>query len=160
MCLASYQDRMRAMSNRFQFRVSRRDALQVGLAVGVGTALTMRRPVWAATTAPAQLALITKAIPATGEKLPAVGLGTDQFRSSERDAIQAEIQRLQQLGGTAIDTAAAYGDSESLIGDALAALNIRDRMFVATKLTANEAGSSGRGGKGRFHTPLAAVRAQ
>ncbi|MDB6090329.1 MAG: hypothetical protein JWN85_3113, partial [Gammaproteobacteria bacterium] len=148
------------MSNHFQLRVSRRDALHFGLAVGAGTALTMRRPAWAQTTAPTQLPLITKAIPATGEKLPAVGLGTDQFRSSERDAIQAEIQRLQQLGGTVIDTAAAYVDSESLIGDALAALNIRDRMFIATKLTANEAGSSGRGGKESFDRSLARLKTQ
>jgi aryl-alcohol dehydrogenase-like predicted oxidoreductase len=148
------------MSNRFHFRVSRRDALSFGLAAGAGTALSMRRPVWAATTAPTQLPLITKAIPATGEKLPAVGLGTDQFRTSERDAIQAEIQRLQQLGGTVIDTAAAYGDSESLIGDALAALNIRDRMFIATKLAANEAGPSGRGGKESFDRSLARLKTQ
>jgi aryl-alcohol dehydrogenase-like predicted oxidoreductase len=148
------------MSNRFQFRVSRRDALHFGVVVGAGTALMMRRPVWAGVTAPTQLPLITKAIPATGEKLPAVGLGTDQFRTSERDAIQAEIQRLEQLGGTVIDTAAAYGDSEPLIGDALAAVNIRDRMFIATKLTANEAGTSGRGGKESFDRSLARLKTQ
>jgi len=44
-----------------------------------------------------------------------------------------------------IDTAAAYGESEQLIGDALAALNIRNDMFVATKLTAGGAGLFGAG---------------
>lgn len=43
---------------------------------------------------------------------------------------------MSELGGSVIDTAAAYGDSESLIGDALAASGIRERMFLATKLTA------------------------
>jgi len=132
---------------------SRRDALRSGLTAGA--ALLLRRPVWAAGPATPDLPLITKAIPSTGERLPAVGLGTDQFRSSERDAIQAEIQRMQQMGGTAIDTAAAYGDSESLIGDALAALGIRDRMFVATKLSVNEAGTATRAGQESFERSLA-----
>jgi len=98
--------------------------------------------------------LITKAIPSTGEKLPAIGLGTDQFRSSEQDAIQAEIQRMQQMGGTVIDTAAAYGDSEAVIGAALKRLGIRDRMFLATKLTVNEAGTSTRSGEESFARSL------
>jgi len=101
-----------------------------------------------------QLPLITKAIPSTGEKLPAVGLGTDQFRESERAAIQAEIQRMQQMGGTVIDTAAAYGDSEALIGEAVAALGIRDKLFLATKLTVNEAGTGTRSGEESFARSL------
>lgn len=130
------------MSSRFRFRMTRREALQSGLTVGAGLSLS---PLWAATGAPAQLPLITKAIPATGEKLPAIGLGTDKFGVGDRDAIQAEIKRMGQVGGTVIDTAANYGDSEALIGEALAALGIRDRMFVATKLTASGTGYRGDG---------------
>ena len=44
---------------------------------------------------------------------------------------------MAELGGTVIDTAAAYGDSEALIGDALADLGTRARMFLATKLVAD-----------------------
>ena len=101
---------------------SRREALRFGLAAGAAAALVP--PAWAV-----DLPVITKVIPSTGEKLPVVGLGTDQFRSSERDAIQAEIQRMRQLGGSVIDTAAAYGDSEALIGDSVAALGLREHMF-------------------------------
>jgi len=103
----------------------------------------LRRTAWADTGSLAPL--VTKAIPSTGERLPVVGLGTDKFRASARDAIQAEIKRMRELGGTVIDTAAAYGDSEALIGDALAALEIREGMFIATKLTAGGffAGSNG-----------------
>jgi aryl-alcohol dehydrogenase-like predicted oxidoreductase len=140
-------------------RISRRDALHSSLAAGAAWLLgpTAR----AALSVPgAELPLTLKAIPSTGEKLPAVGLGTDQFRSSERDAIQAEIQRMQQLGGTVIDTAAAYGDSEALIGDSLAALGIRERMFLATKLTVNEGGSSTRGGEESFNRSLARLKTQ
>ena len=144
------------MSNRFRDSMSRRDALRSGLTVGAAAAaaLTFRGPLRAAE--PAELPPITKAIPTTGEKLPAVGLGTDKFRASDRDAIQAEIQRMQQMGGTVIDTAAAYGDSEELIGGALAALNLRSRLFIATKLTASGAGlfGNGPGGKASFDRSL------
>jgi aryl-alcohol dehydrogenase-like predicted oxidoreductase len=142
------------------FRISRRVAVQVGLAAAMGLAL--RKPAWAETaaTSPAQLPLITKPIPSTGEKLPAIGLGTDQFRNDARAAIQAEIQLMEQMGGTVIDTAAAYGDSESIIGDVLAALNIRSRMFIATKLTANEANGSTAGAKQSFERSLTRLKTQ
>ena len=123
---------------------TRRDALRLGLAV---TGLPAVFSTAASTDKAVDLPVITKAIPSTGEKLPAVGLGTDQFRNSEREAIQAEIQRMQQMGGTVIDTAAAYGDSEAVIGDSLATLGIRARMFLATKLTVNEAGTATRSGR-------------
>src|SRR5580658_4315603 len=96
--------------------LSRREALRGALAIGAGALLS--RPVLGAS-GPA-LPLITKAIPATGEKLPAIGLGTDKFELDEREPILAEIHRMQELGATVIDTAAAYGDSEALVGEALA----------------------------------------
>jgi aryl-alcohol dehydrogenase-like predicted oxidoreductase len=140
---------------------TRRDALRFGLATGVAvTGLPAVFSTAASTDKAADLPLITKAIPSTGEKLPAVGLGTDQFRNSEREAIQAEIQRMRQLGGTVIDTAAAYGDSEAVIGDSVATLGIRDRMFLATKLTVNEAGTATRSGEESFSRSLARLKTQ
>jgi aryl-alcohol dehydrogenase-like predicted oxidoreductase len=50
---------------------------------------------------------------------------------------------MSELGGTVIDTAASYGDSEALIGDALAQLGTRERMFIATKLVAGGFGVTG-----------------
>jgi aryl-alcohol dehydrogenase-like predicted oxidoreductase len=135
-------------------RLSRRHALCGALAVGAGALLS--RPGLAAP--PAALALITKAIPASGERVPAIGLGTDKFGLDEREPILAEIQRMQQLGGTVIDTAAAYGDSEELIGEALA--GSRDRMFIATKLTASGSGfrGGGVGGQASFERSLMRLR--
>jgi diketogulonate reductase-like aldo/keto reductase len=116
-------------------------------------------PAWVqAAESATELPVITKVIPSTGEKLPAVGLGTDQFRTSEREVIQSEIERLQQMGGTVIDTAAAYGDSESLIGAALGALSLRNRMFLATKLSVNEAGTATRAGEESFARSLAHLK--
>ena len=132
---------------------SRRDVLRSGLGVTAALALPRSR-------AAGELPLITRAIPSTGEKLPVVGLGTDQFRVGERPAIQAEIQRMLELGGTVIDTAAAYGDSEEIIGAALAALGSRDKVFVATKLTVNEGGTDTRSGEDSFRRSLARLRTQ
>jgi diketogulonate reductase-like aldo/keto reductase len=142
---------MRVMSSRVESR-SRRDVLCAG--VSAAAALLVRRQAWAAPEP--QLPLITRTIPASGEKLPAIGLGTDKFRSDDRSAIQAEIQRMQQLGGTVIDTAAAYGDSEALIGEALTALGSGERLFIATKLTGSD--RDGAGGEASFARSLTRLR--
>jgi aryl-alcohol dehydrogenase-like predicted oxidoreductase len=113
-------------------------AVTAGLDALLGRRLAAAEP--SSTTA---LPLITKAIPSSGERLPAIGIGTDSFSESAREAIRAELARMRQLGGTVIDTAAAYGDSEALIGDALAHLGTRDRMFIATKLVGGGFGVTG-----------------
>ena len=120
--------------------VSRRAFLEAGVLAGVGTLLT--NPSAAAESTAAQ-PLITKVIPSSGERIPAIGIGTDSFREELLDEIRAELQRMSELGGSVIDTAAAYGDSEALIGDALVSLNSRDKMFLATKLVGSGSNSSG-----------------
>lgn len=125
-------------------RLSRRETLVGALSMGAGL-------LWgggaraAVAAASLDLPLITKAIPSTGERLPAVGLGTDKFRQSERAAIRAEIARMHQLHATVIDTSADYGESEAVVGEALASLHLRAQMFVATKLVAGDGGLFGYG---------------
>jgi len=143
------------MKNRLQFRNARRRVLQAGLAAG--TTLAFPRALRADTAALAPA--MTRPIPGSGEPLPLVGLGTDKFRRGARDAIRAEIRRMHELGGTVIDTAAAYGDSEALIGEALAALGIRAHMFLATKLTAGGT-FSGVGGAASFERSLQRLQTQ
>jgi aryl-alcohol dehydrogenase-like predicted oxidoreductase len=115
---------------------ARRSFIRAAAGVGIGTLLGRVMAAEPPATE-AALPLITKAIPASGERLPAIGIGTDSFSASARGEIQAELGRMLELGGTVIDTAAAYGDSEALIGEALAGLGTRARMFVATKLVAS-----------------------
>jgi aryl-alcohol dehydrogenase-like predicted oxidoreductase len=136
------------------FRLSRCNALHGALAIGAGTLLSRS----ALGASGASLPLITKAIPSSGERLPAIGLGTDKFEQDAREPILAEIHRMQELGGSVIDTAAAYGDSETLIGEALA--STRDRMFLATKLTASGRGfrGDGVGGQASFERSLTRLR--
>lgn len=128
--------------------------------LGVGLAAAALAPVrlWAVA---APSPLISKAIPATGERLPAIGLGTDAFYRSEQGVIQAEIARMVQLGGTVIDTSSDYGDSEALIGAALAATGLRDRLFLATKLTASGGMfGMGVGGEASFRRSLQRLRTE
>src|SRR5579872_258938 len=104
---------------------TRRDLLGIGwAAMGLRAARIIAAP-------QPDSQFITKTIPSTGERLPAIGLGTDAFYRSEQPAIESEIQRMIQLGGTVIDTSSDYGDSETLIGAALATPDLRNRTFLA-----------------------------
>lgn len=128
-------------------RWSRRDALQSALVACCGAAFGRMANAAAG-------ALITKPIPSTGERLPVIGLGTDSFGEADGAAVRAVITRMQELGGTVIDTAASYGDSEEFIGDALAAAGLRKSMFLATKLTDGGGFFGGIGGDASFERSL------
>ena len=120
----------------------RRRFIAGALASGIGP-LLLRGAAAAEPSSAAALPLITKSIPASGEGVPAIGIGTDSFSESAREEIRAELARMSEVGATVIDTAAAYGDSEALIGAALASLGTRDRMFIATKLVGSGFGVTG-----------------
>lgn len=133
--------------------LSRRDALQSALLACCGAALSRVAGATRSHGAGAE-ALITKPIPSTGERLPVVGLGTDSFEETDGSAVRAVIARMHELGGTVIDTAASYGDSEQLIGDALAATGLRKSVFLATKLTDGGGFFGGIGGDASFERSL------
>ena len=82
--------------------------------------------------------MIRKAIPSSGEKLPIVGLGTNRYGvgddAEKRALLRAALGRFHELGGTVIDTAPMYRSSEAVLGDLIADLDIRDDLFIATKV--------------------------
>jgi diketogulonate reductase-like aldo/keto reductase len=121
---------------------SRRAVLQAAALAGAGAFLgrTVRGAV---AHAPIFPPLIWKPIPATGEMLPVIGLGTNRFSEAEYDALKAELGRFTEVGAKVVDTAAAYGDSEAVIGQALADLGTRDQFFLATKLSGGAAAAAG-----------------
>jgi len=82
---------------------------------------------------PAQL---TRPIPSTGETIPAVGLGTWQTFDVGADAAARIPLRevLKLLDGNVVDSSPMYGTSESVAGDLVAELELRERLFVATKV--------------------------
>jgi aryl-alcohol dehydrogenase-like predicted oxidoreductase len=82
------------------------------------------------------LPLITNAIPSTKEKLPVIGVGTNAFGVSAPEEIAARrevLAKLPELGGAIVDTAQAYGTSEAVIGELVASLGNRSKLFLATK---------------------------
>jgi aryl-alcohol dehydrogenase-like predicted oxidoreductase len=98
--------------------------------------------------APAALAqgaapLIVRAIPASGEHLPPVGLGTAEVFDTNDDATRwsasAVVQALIGNGGSLIDTASTYGDAERVLGEVVGPAGWRDKLFIATKLESPDA---------------------
>lgn len=96
----------------------------------------------AAGLAPAPRALAAahaRPIPASGEALPAVGLGTwitfDVGAESAARADRAEVlRRFLAAGGRLVDSSPMYGASEEVIGHALGRLGARPDLFAATKV--------------------------
>jgi aryl-alcohol dehydrogenase-like predicted oxidoreductase len=88
------------------------------------------------------LPLIMRPIPSTGEPLPAVGLGTASvFDTADAGTLQnarAVVRALIDDGGTLIDTASSYGDAERILGDVLGPANLRNKIFIATKLESSD----------------------
>lgn len=115
--------------------ITRRRALQLGALAGAGIALG--RNAWAAESP--QLPLIAKAIPASGEKISVVGLGTNAYGVSSAADLAARrevLRRMPELGSTVVDTAPSYGRSEEVIGELVEGLGNRNKLFFATKVTA------------------------
>lgn len=86
---------------------------------------------------------LTRAIPTSGERIPAVGLGTayvfDDNNEATRSKADAIVQALIKNGGRLIDTASTYGDAESVLGQVTATAGLRDKLFLATKLESPDA---------------------
>jgi aryl-alcohol dehydrogenase-like predicted oxidoreductase len=121
------------MSSILESRLSRRAAIKSGVAAGLAMS-TASWAAWAAETA--SLPLITKAIPSSGEKLPVIGLGTNQYSVTAPEEIAARrevLKHFPELGAKVIDTARGYGEAEVVIGNLLKELGNRDKIFLATK---------------------------
>ena len=123
------------MSSILTTRLSRRSVVNQGLTAGVSLALAasvcagLGREI-------AALPLITKAIPSSGEKLPVIGLGTNQYSVTAAEEIAARrevLKHFPELGAKVIDTARGYGEAEVVIGNLLKELGNRDKIFLATK---------------------------
>ena len=107
--------------------VTRRDALAL-----IGALAAAPAPAWAAEP-------LRRAIPRTGEKLPALGLGTWQVldvpaSGADYDAASAAVRSFLESGGTVIDSSPMYGRAEERVGDILAALRPATKPFLATKI--------------------------
>lgn len=83
--------------------------------------------------------MLIRTIPSTGELLPAIGLGTykafDVGSSvKERAALGEVVGALFSSGGSVLDSSPMYGRAEEVAGDLLAAQDLIEKAFVATKV--------------------------
>jgi diketogulonate reductase-like aldo/keto reductase len=104
--------------------------------------------------------LAMRAIPATGEKIPVIGMGTSgSFEvdegSPEYDALREVLKIFFAGGGTVIDTAPTYSNAEDVLGALLAEQSLRPKTWLATKLS----GVSGRAaGLAQFNNTLGRLK--
>ena len=116
------------MAIRMTRRITRRDFA----AVAGGFLLSTKA------VAQTETPLLTRPIPGSGERIPAVGLGTayvfDENSEATRSKADAVVQALVNNGGRLIDTASTYGDAESVLGEVTATAGLREKIFIATKL--------------------------
>ncbi len=124
---------MTPSSNRKKF--TRAEFLR--LAAGAGAALAA--PGMVAGDAQAAGPQLMRTIPKSGEKIPAVGLGTARtFDVGTDEAARAPRQEVVRLffeqGGTVVDSSPMYGRAERVTGDFLADLGLQGKAFLATKV--------------------------
>lgn len=115
-----------------EMKLTRREALRMGVAAGVSLIIPGR-------SLSAQTSqLIQRTIPSSGERVPVIGLGARNYRvgdaEGERAPFKATLKAFADLGGKLVDTAPGYGNSETVVGDLVAELDIRDRLFLASKV--------------------------
>ena len=122
-------------------RISRRQVLKAGAAAGAGLTLPGTSNLLAADLSCEDV--LCRPIPSTGETLPVIGVVTNRFGAAGVATVKDVLTTMYEAGGRVIDTAAQYGESEAIIGQALSELGLREEMFVATKF--NVAGASFRG---------------
>ncbi len=84
--------------------------------------------------------LIRKKIPSSGEAVPVIGLGTarryeDAGTAEEAARRRQTLERFAALGASVVDTAPVYGEAEQVVGALIAESKLRERLFLATKVS-------------------------
>lgn len=89
-----------------------------------------------------------RVIPATGEEIPVIGLGTsDEFDRLPPDGgaqLKEVLETLVQRGGSLIDTAPGYGDAERILGGFIEDLELAGELFLSTKVREQGSGAGAR----------------
>jgi aryl-alcohol dehydrogenase-like predicted oxidoreductase len=119
--------------------INRRSFLSTAALAATAAALHPLPTFAAAPTAAAGLA--KRAIPATGETLPVIGMGTSgsfEVDAAGREPLKEVLRRFVAGGASVIDTSPNYSNAEDVLGDLMAELGVRDRIWLATKLAADD----------------------
>jgi aryl-alcohol dehydrogenase-like predicted oxidoreductase len=114
-------------------KLTRRNLIKLGAGAGVAS---LSAP-WGALLA-ADTAVHMTTIPSSGEQIPSVGIGTNRYRGNVESDDMAQLARTLEAfhkdGGRVIDTSPNYGNSEEVLGKLLNDLDLRDQVFMATKV--------------------------
>jgi hypothetical protein len=101
--------------------LTRRDLLRL---IGIGMTAFAAAKLSAAGGAepPRATPLLTRRIPASGESLPVIGLGTWQTfdvgpSPAERMPLEAVLRTFVEMGGEMIDSSPMYGNAEEVVGN-------------------------------------------
>jgi len=83
--------------------------------------------------------VVMRAVPASGERLPVIGLGTWQvfdvdLTPENENQLGDVLSLFVKLRGRVIDSSPMYGRSEQVIGALATKLGIREKLFFATKV--------------------------
>jgi aryl-alcohol dehydrogenase-like predicted oxidoreductase len=119
--------------------LTRREMLQVTAGAGASVLLSGTSALGQGHRFGQNADLIMREIPSSGVQVPVIGIGTRNFRIGERwdpdtTNFRATLAKFHEMGGRLLDTAPSYGDSESIVGDIVAELGVRDDLFMATKV--------------------------
>ena len=84
-------------------------------------------------------AMLTRPIPSSGEKLPVIGLGTWKafdvdLNADIRRQLEDVLSQFVRVGGRMIDSSPMYDRAEEVIGDLTSTLEMREKLFLATKV--------------------------
>jgi len=114
-------------------KLTRRDLIKLGAGAGVASLSGSWTALMAAES---NIHMVT--IPSSGQKIPCVGIGTNKFRGDLASAAMTPLARtletFHSMGGQVIDTSPNYGNSEQVLGKLLHDLNLREQVFMATKV--------------------------
>ncbi len=114
-------------------KLTRRNLIKLGAGAGVAS---LSAP-WGALLA-ADTAVHMTTIPSSGQKIPSVGIGTNRYRGNVESGDMAQLAQtldaFHKAGGRVIDTSPNYGNSEEVLGKLLNDLDLRDQVFMATKV--------------------------
>lgn len=81
-----------------------------------------------------------RAIPASGERIPVIGLGTARTFDvpletvSAMEPLRGVLSNFFNAGGRLVDSSPMYGNAETVVGRLAAELGIAEALFMATKV--------------------------
>jgi aryl-alcohol dehydrogenase-like predicted oxidoreductase len=83
--------------------------------------------------------MLTRPIGRSGATVPVIGMGSSNTfdvgaSEAERAPLLDVLRELASAGGSVIDTSPMYGRSEAVLGDVIAKLGLRPKLWIATKV--------------------------